>query len=308
MADIETGEKTKSIKRPMTILLFIVVIIIVAGSIYWILNIYGYESTDDAFIAGNRVSLGADMLGRVVTLGAGEGDRVKAEQLLVQLDDSDLQAQLQQANANLDLAKQNLKLAQVTVKKAREDYERSAQQFRQHIIPQEQYDHARQALEIAQAQMAIASAQEKTAAANITVVASHIRNTQIFAPLNGVIAKKWVSLGDVVQPGQSIFTIYDPDDVWVVANFEETKIRNIHENADVDISVDAYSDKVFKGHVDHIGAAAASQFSLIPPNNASGNFTKVTQRVPVKIIVDPPENSLVVLRPGMSVEVRVKVE
>ena len=295
-------------KKPLTVLLIIIVIAIVAGGTYWFLDIRGYESTDDAFISGNRISIGANMLGRVVNLTADEGDRVQEGQLLVQLDDGDLRAQLRQAEADLDLAKQNLRLARVSVNKAKEDFDRSSRQFKQHIIPQEQYDHTRQALEIAQAQQAIAGAKGKSSAANIKVVESHISNTQIFAPLNGVIAKKWISRGDVVQPGQTIFTVYDPDDVWVEANFEETKIENIHEKANVDISVDAYPDKVFKGYVDFIGAAAASQFSLIPPNNASGNFTKVTQRVPVKIVVDQPGENPVALLPGMSVEVKVKVE
>jgi membrane fusion protein, multidrug efflux system len=308
VAQNETGKKSASMKTSMMVLLLIIVIAVVSGAVYWYKDIRGFESTDDAFISATRVSLGANMLGRVISLAVDEGDLVQSGQLLVQLDDSDLQAQLQQARANLDLAKQNSILASVNVKKAREDFERSTRQFSQHIIPQEQYDHARQALEIVQAQQAIARAKENSAVANISVVESHISNTQIFAPINGVIARKWVSRGDVVQPGQTIFTIYDPEDVWVEANFEETKIRNIHQKANVDILIDAYADNVFKGHVDFIGAAAASQFSLIPPNNASGNFTKVTQRVPVKIVFDQSEQSSVTLRPGMSVEVKIKVE
>lgn len=295
-------------KKPLTTLFLILLIVVAIAVTYWYTNIRGFESTDDAFITGNRVSVGAEMLGRVVTLTAEEGDKVVAGQLIVQLDDSDLQAQMHQAEASLNLAKQNLILARVNVKKALEDYNRSSRQFEQHIIPQEQFDHARQTLEINRAQQGIAEAKEHSAEASLQVVQSHINNSQIFAPISGVVAKKWVSVGDVVQPGQTIFTIYDPGDVWVQANFEETKIKYIHEKALVDILIDAYGDQVFKGHVEFIGAAAASQFSLIPPNNASGNFTKVTQRVPVKIIFDQADDSLVSFLPGMSVEVNIKVE
>lgn len=308
MANEENKKKNGSVKISMAILLLVFLGLTAGGIFYWYKNIRGYETTDDAFISGNKVSLGADMLGRVIYLNAREGDKVQEGQLLVRLDDNDLQAQLKQAEANRELAGQNLNLANVSVKKAREDFERSRKQFEQKIIPQEQYDHARQALEMAQAQLAIAKAKQATAAANIDVVKSHISDTKIFAPVSGLIAKKWISKGDVVQPGQTIFTIYDPQDIWVEANFEETKIQNIRPNDAVDIAVDAFEDHVYKGHVEFIGAAAASQFSLIPPNNASGNFTKVTQRVPVNIVFDKKEEVLTALLPGMSVEVKIKVE
>jgi membrane fusion protein (multidrug efflux system) len=117
--------------------------------------------------------------------------------------------------------------------------------------------------------------------------------------------------GDVVQPGQPIFSIYDLQHLWVTANFEETKLASIRLNDPVEISVDAYPDSHFEGRVIQLGANTASQFSLIPPNNASGNFTKVTQRVPVKISIEDKESSShsrsSQLLPGMSVEVKVKV-
>jgi membrane fusion protein (multidrug efflux system) len=128
----------------------------------------------------------------------------------------------------------------------------------------------------------------------------------------GVIAKKWALPGDVIQPGQAIFTVYDKDQVWVTANFEETKLAAIHPGDPVEISIDAYDGQIFKGTVLMIGTAAAAEFSLIPPNNASGNFTKVTQRVPVKISINRPAGNTnedpPALLPGLSVEVKVRVD
>ena len=133
----------------------------------------------------------------------------------------------------------------------------------------------------------------------------------IIASMNGVVAKRWVLAGDVVQPGQPIFTIYDVKNIWVTANLEETKLRHIHLNDPVQIDVDTYPGVKFSGKVFEIGNYTASEFSLIPPNNASGNFTKVTQRIPIKIsIEDAPaqDGSKPILRPGMSVEVSVKIK
>ena len=113
--------------------------------------------------------------------------------------------------------------------------------------------------------------------------------------------------GDVVQPGQPIFSVYDNTDLWVTANYEETKISRISLGDSVAISVDAFPDNQFYGKVIQLGTNTASQFSLIPPNNASGNFTKVTQRVPVKISIEQVNSSdKVTLLPGMSVEVDIK--
>lgn len=278
---------------------------------YWYVEWRGFVSTDDAYIDGDRVSLSAKMLGRIAQLTVDEGDTVQPGQLLVQLDDSDLRAQEVQAQANLDYAQQNVKLAAVNLQRAQDDFQRAAVQFKNHIIPQEQYDHAQKALDMAQAQHGIALAQVQTANAQLHVVQTQLENTHVTAPFAGVVARRWVIAGDVVQPGQPIYTIYDVKNVWVTANFEETKISSIHPGDPVEISVDAYSGQTINGKVILIGAAAASQFSLIPPNTASGNFTKVTQRVPVKIsianrpLINGKDPAL--LLPGMSVEVKVRM-
>lgn len=107
-------------------------------------------------------------------------------------------------------------------------------------------------------------------------------------PMNGVVSKRWVMEGDVVQPGQAIFSIFDLQHVWITANLEETRVAALYEDCPVNIKVDAYPHQEFSGKVIRLGSNTAAQFSLIPPNNASGNFTKITQRVPVKISIDQP--------------------
>jgi membrane fusion protein (multidrug efflux system) len=301
------NEKPRSRRWRVVIPLLLLLVIIGGGGGYWYLKHHGIVSTDDAFIDGDKVSLSARILGRIDSLTVDEGDTVRLGQLLVKLDDHDLLAQEAQARANLEYARQSVTLAQVEVQSARDDYERATVQFRGNVIPQERYDHAKTALDQAEARYNIALAHVGTATAQLQVVEAQLDNTRITAPIAGVVAKRWALTGDVVQPGQPIFAIYNLSNVWVTANFEETKLGSIHPGDPVDITVDAYPGHRFGGEVLLIVAAAASEFSLIPPNNASGNFTKVTQRVPVRISVHSVDDGPApTLRPGMSVLVKVR--
>ena len=277
---------------------------------YWYVNYRGYDSTDDAYVDANRVSISSKMLGRIVELAADEGDTVKAGEVIVRLDDADLRAQEAQAQAALVSAEENVKLTAVNLSRARDDYQRAQAQYAGKVIPQDQYDHALKTLEAARAQQSIALAQVGSAKAQLGVVETSLRNTVIVSPMDGVVAKRWLLVGDVAQPGQPIFAVYDVAHVWVTAHFEETKMRSLALGAPVEISVDAYPKLRFTGKVYQLGTNTAAQFSLIPPNNASGNFTKITQRVPVKISITRSNDPAVraPLLPGMSVEVKVKVE
>ncbi len=130
--------------------------------------------------------------------------------------------------------------------------------------------------------------------------------TVIKSPVDGVIGRKSVEVGQNVQPGQDLLTVVPLKDVWIIANFKETQLRKMRPGQEVRISVDAYG-REYKGHVDSIGAATGAMFSLLPPENATGNYVKVVQRVPVRIVLEPGENKDELLRPGMSVEPKVKV-
>jgi len=277
---------------------------------YWYTYLRGYVGTDDALVDGDPVSISSKIAGRILQLNASEGDTVTQGQLLVQLDDSDLRAQEAQAQTGLEYAQQAVGLAEVYLQKAQEDLNRSTAQFKESIIPKEQHDHAKRAVDLAEAQKKVALAQVNNSRSQIEVIRTQLQNTKIVASSTGVVARKWVMPGDIIQPGQPVFTIYDLGNVWVTAYFEETKLEAMKLGSPAEVDVDAYPNHKFFGKVILIGAAAASRFSLIPPNNASGNFTKVTQRVPVKIGLDEAQfrgnDSDHRLLPGMSVEVRVK--
>jgi membrane fusion protein (multidrug efflux system) len=291
-------------KKKVLIPLFIFIIIGMAAW-YWYLGNKGFVSTDDAFVDANKATISSKMLGRLISLKFEEGDTIKTGQVLAELDASDLKAQEKQFIAVTINAKESITLAKVNLDRAKEDFARAQSQFGNNIITKEQYDHSAKALDAAQAEYNIALTRPGMSKAQADVIVAQLKNSTIYSPVDGIIARKWVLEGDIVQPGQPIFTIFDMKNIWITAQFEETRLALIAPGNRVEISVDAYPDKKYSGKVIQIGSNTASQFSLIPPNNASGNFTKVTQRVPVKISIDKGNSNLTLL-PGMSVEVRVK--
>lgn len=304
----------KGLHRKKRVLIPLALLILAAALIaaYWYTNLRGYVSTDDAYIDGDPTTVSAKILGRVTTLAADEGDAVTQGQLLVRLDDTDLRAQEAQAKAALEYVRESVPVAKITLDRAQEDFDRAAYQYKNKVVTKEQYDHAGRALELARAQHKVALSQVEASKAQLAVIATQLGNTKIEAPLSGVVARKWIVPGDIVQPGQPIFTLYDLGNTWVTANFEETKLGAIHPGDSVRIKVDAHRGREFRGTVVLIAAAAASQFSLIPPNNASGNFTKVTQRIPVRISIEAGGSDSTgepfTLLPGMSVEVKIRVK
>ena len=298
-------------KRRVIIPLGLLLAAALAGGWYWYVNLRGYITSDDAYIDADRVSISSKILGRIANLAVDEGDTVAAGQVLVTLDDSDLRAQLAQATAAFRLAQQSVTLARVNLSRARDDFRRADQQYRTSVITKEQFDHARSALDAADAELGIAVSRVAAAQAQTGVVQAQLDNTTIRSPFNGNVAKRWALQGDVIQAGQPVFSVYDRSKVWVVANLEETNMDLIRLGEDVGISVDGHPDRIFGGRVFQLGGSTAAQFSLIPPNNASGNFTKVTQRVPIKISIEertPGNPAPALLLPGMSVEIRIRTK
>ena len=133
----------------------------------------------------------------------------------------------------------------------------------------------------------------------------NVQYTTLKAPMKGIVSKKSVEVGQVVQPGQPLMTIIPLEDVWVTANFKETQLKNVRPGQQAVIDVDAYGGREFKAHVESLAAATGSRFSLLPPENATGNFVKVVQRVPVRIAIDEKQDAEQLLRPGMSVTAKV---
>ena len=172
---------------------------------------------------------------------------------------------------------------------------------------------AQRKVDAADAQIAFAETQVQTAEADLQSATAQVEQaqldlsyTKLLAPVAGHIAHKNVAVGDYVQTGQNLMALV-PNDVWVTANFKETQLDHMRAGQPVEIDVDAYPERTFRGHVDSIQAGSGAAFALLPPENATGNYVKVVQRVPVKIVFDDPSNARRLLGPGMSVVPYVRI-
>jgi membrane fusion protein (multidrug efflux system) len=161
-----------------------------------------------------------------------------------------------------------------------------------------------QQIQVQQAKAGSANAVVQTRQAAVAQARLNLGYTTIVSPVNGITGKRNVQVGQVIQPGQPTTSVVDLDDMWVTANFKETQLKNMRPNQPAKIHVDAY-DGDLNGHVMSIGGATGARFSLLPPENATGNYVKVVQRVPVRIALDPGQDQERRLRPGMSVVVTV---
>jgi membrane fusion protein, multidrug efflux system len=339
MENVNNQEEKKS--KKVYIPLIVVVLLVLAGGWYWYRDYSRYISTDDAYVDADRVAIGSKILGRISNEYVAEGDSVKKGMLLAELDSIELNALriqevtskhqkialAQQNQANYSLYEEDLKVQKIALETAKEDISRAKIQFEGGVITKEKYDHAQKDFETAQAkydkslaQLTLAKAQIATAQADVESSEARIKkseadlkNTRIYAPFDGVVARRWLLAGDIAQPGQSIYTVTNDRKLWVIIYIEETNLQEIKIGQKAVFTVDAFSGIKFSGSVFYIGSNAASQFSLIPPSNASGNFTKTTQRIPVKISIDKAENKKgepvsVKLISGMSVVMKLVKE
>ena len=308
-------EKVKSEKSgKVYIPLILIIMLLLGGVIYWYIDYSKYINTDDAHVESDNVAVSSKILGRISQEFAKEGDSVKRGQLIVLIDSTDLVAQknqaisaklqaeaaVLQAEAKYQYDLMNNKVQDITISKLQEDYDRAKSQFKSDVITQEQYDHAKKALETAQAQLEADKSQAKvsgtlikttqtsveSALAQINVIETQINNTRLYAPSDGLVGKRWLLPGDIAQPGQSIFTIVNNSNLWISVFLEETKLENLHIGQPCIFALDTYPGVTFTGKIIELGSNTASEFSLIPANNASGNFTKVTQRVELKISIE----------------------
>lgn len=232
--------------------------------------------------------------------------------------------------ANVPPAQANVEAAQVKVWKATQDFNRYQNLLNDHAITQAQFDEVRAEKEAAEAQLAAAQKQvaalgEQVSATReqVTATASNIAlqeaavdfaqlqlsYTVIVAPVSGIVSKRNIQTGQLVQTGQTLFSIVNDSSIYVTANFKETQIGKIKDGQPVDIDVDAFPDTTFKGQVQNFSGATGAKFSLLPPDNATGNFVKVVQRVPIRILfTDLNREWRERLRPGLSVNVSVHVK
>jgi len=291
-------------RKRVIIPLFLLVVGLTVAVCIWYVARFSSIATDDAFVEAYRATIASKIPGRITVLKYDEGDTVKAGDTIVKLDDADLRAQLAKAQASLRIITRSVEISSVNKAKALDDYERIEKQFKSQIVSQEQYNHAENARKLAEAQIDRDEAQVAGARADLAIVNTQLANTVITAPFSGIIARRWVLSGDVVSPGQAIYSMFDNKHVWVNANYEETKLRSIRPGMRVEISIDAFPGQRISGKVESIGRSTGSEFSLIPASNASGNFTKVTQRVPVKIAIESSP-AAVSLLPGLSAYTRI---
>jgi membrane fusion protein (multidrug efflux system) len=292
--DSSAKEKKRSLfRRPGVIVVAAALAISGIGyGAFTMFHSFTHESTDDAFIDAHIISTAPKIAGRVAAVHITDNQDVKKEDLLIEIDPADAEAALAQAKGNLAKAR-------ATHDKAEQDQKRALGLFSKGVFSAEQRDTAVQNASTSKADTEADGAAVQQAELNL-------KYTKIFAPDDGRVTNKAVEPGDYVQIGQTIFALVTPER-WTTANFKETQLRNMRPGQPAQISVDAYPNHPLRGHVDSIQAGSGARFSLLPPENATGNYVKVVQRVPVKIVLDEQPDVQRVLGPGMSVVPSVTV-
>lgn len=286
-------------------------IVVIAGSCWLYHEARTYVSTNDAYIESKKISISPDIAGRIHRIHVHEGSCVKRGELIVEIDATIYEAKKEKAQREHVRAQKMAMQAEQRLLKIEEDFMRINAAFEMGVATQKERDNLFRDFEMAKIGALISRVDVEIALAEIALIEEEMRHLQIHSPCDGVIAKRWLWEGDTAAFGQSILILNDLSDLWVTANLEEKKLTHVHIGDPVEIHVDSYPDYTFVGKVFTIKAMAASQVSLLPPDNATGNFTKVEQRIPIKITLEPMEphqkRSDLKLFPGMSVEVKMQI-
>jgi membrane fusion protein (multidrug efflux system) len=280
-------------------------VLVIAGILFW-LHARRFESTDDAYTTAHVHDISARVAGTIEHVNVEDNQVVKTGQPLVVLDQRDFKVALEQARAQLLQKKAVADQAQANLTHAQQDYDRFTQLGQQQVVSKQEVDNAAANLKTATGAMAAAKADLAAAQAAVDTSALQLSYTTIFAPADGVIGKKTAETGARVQPGQPLMAVVEQN-VWVLANFKETQLAHMRIGQHVDVAIDALPKQKFSAHVDSFQPGTGSTFALLPPDNATGNFTKIVQRVPVKIVFDEPDNVRKAIVPGMSCKPRVDV-
>jgi membrane fusion protein, multidrug efflux system len=328
-------------KRAFFILGAVVVIAALAYGAYWFLDARFYESTDDAYVSGNIVAVTSRENGTVQALHVDNTQTVRRGQSLAELDPAVVNVNVAAAESNLaravrtvngefsHAASSNAQVAQaqVALALARTDYQRRQSASVDGAVSGEELAHARDNVRAADAALAAAqgghaqtlSQIQGTDVANnpdVLTAEATLRNAiiaqghmRIVAPVDGVIAQRTVQLGQQVTAGTPLMAVVSLSDVWIDANFKEVQLQDMRIGQPVTVTADIYGGKVtYHGHVEGLGAGSGSAFALLPPQNASGNWIKIVQRVPVRIVLDPQELADHPLRVGLSVSTSVSIK
>lgn len=320
--DRDNRKPSSGRRRRLIIVIGLIVLIaaIVAGSIYYWRSRF-YESTDDAYVRGDPVIIGARVTGNIVHVYVTDNQPVQEDTLLAEVDPCDYQVRLAKTEASVRSAQADEEQAAADVEVARaqwtqqqQDLRRNEELARQGAITTQVLEHSQAAATSAQASLnaaekRLASLHAKTAEAQVDVRQARLQlsYTKVSAPTAGYVTQKRVAEGMFVNVGQPLLAVV-PEQMYVVANFKETQLTHMRPGQPVTVTVDTYPGVAFDAHVDSIQAGTGAVFSLFPPENATGNFVKVVQRVPVKIVFDEPPDPNHRLVLGMSVTPRVRIK
>jgi membrane fusion protein (multidrug efflux system) len=307
---------------------------------YWFLSARHYQSTDDAYVDGDLVQITSEVPGTVISLTADDTQGVRREQTLLELDPADARVAMSNADARLAEAVREVRTRfataeqlraqiaerEIELKRAQDDYGRRSNLLQDGAVSSEELSHTED--NIAQIRANLIEAREQLKATTVqidgTTVETHpqvlaaeaavrdaalaLRRTHILAPVTGVVARRSVQVGQRVAPGTPLMAVVPLDDVWVDANFKEVQLKDMRVGQPVEVRSDVYGRSVkYHGKLVGLSAGTGNAFALLPAQNASGNWIKIVQRVPVRIVLDPQELASHPLRVGLSTTVTVDI-
>jgi membrane fusion protein (multidrug efflux system) len=282
-----------------------VAVVLIGVLLYW-LHARNFESTDDAYTTTHVHEISARVAGTVEQVNVDDNQLVKAGQTLVVLDQRDFKVAVEQAQAQVLQRRAAAQQARANLDHAQQDYDRFTKLSHEKVVSKQDLDNATAALRTGKGAMDAATADLATAEAALHNAELQFSYTTIIAPADGVVGKKTVETGQRIQPAQALMAVVERN-VWVLGNFKETQIGRMRVGQHVDVKIDAIPDHKFSAHIDSLQPGTGAVFSLLPPDNATGNFTKIVQRVPVKIVFDDVGKYRARVVPGLSCQPKINL-
>ena len=340
--DTPTSSNSKSQQRKKGLSIFILLLLLIAigSAAYWFFFIKGFEETEDAYVSGNQVMVSAQVAGNISKINVDNMDPVQAGDVLLELDDTNTKLSFEQAKSNLANAvrqisqlnytvkqlKSAVRANEITLAQAQGNLNRRVQSVKDGAIDKESFQHAKEAVELAKANLTTSQnqleanqallldgplseqPQIQSAVSNLKQAWLNLERTKIRSPIKGYVARRNAQVGQAVSVGGALMAVVTTEQMWLDANFKETQLTHMRIGQPVEIHFDLYGkDKTFNGKVVGIEMGTGSAFSLLPTQNATGNWIKVVQRVPVRIQLDPQQLIENPLRIGLSATVKVNV-
>lgn len=335
-----SNNKSQQRKKGLSIFILLLLLIAIGSAAYWFFFIKGFEETEDAYVSGNQVMVSAQVAGNIAKINVDNMDPVQAGDVLLELDDTNAKLSFEQAKSNLANAvrqvsqlnytvkqlKSAVRANEITLAQAQGNLNRRVQLVKDGAIDKESFQHAKEAVELAKANLTTSQnqlganqallldgplseqPQIQSAISNLKQAWLNLERTKIRSPIKGYVARRNAQVGQAVSVGGALMAVVTTDQMWLDANFKETQLTHMRIGQPVEIHFDLYGkDKTFNGKVVGIEMGTGSAFSLLPTQNATGNWIKVVQRVPVRIQLDPQQLAENPLRIGLSATVKVDV-